>query len=67
MSYGTNFPQLSTQTADLANRVLRGESPANIPVQWPKKFDLTINLTTAKKLKLNINPNFVALADVIIE
>jgi putative ABC transport system substrate-binding protein len=50
MSYGANFPNQFRRAADLIDKILRGAKPADIPVEQPTKFDLMINLTTAKAL-----------------
>ena len=52
MSYGANFPDLFRRAADFVDKILRGTKPADIPVEQPTKFDLVINLTTAKALGL---------------
>jgi len=67
MSYGTNFPDLFRRAADFVDKILRGGKPADIPVEQPTKFDLVINLTTAKALGLTIPPGVLALADEVIE
>jgi putative tryptophan/tyrosine transport system substrate-binding protein len=67
MSYGTNFPDTFRRSAELIDKVLRGAKPADIPVEQPTKFDLTINLTTAKALGLDIPPTVLARADEVIE
>jgi putative ABC transport system substrate-binding protein len=67
MSYGPNFPDLFRRTAELVDKILRGAKPAEIPVEQPTKFDLVVNLTTAKVLGLTIPPTLLALADAIIE
>jgi len=67
MSYGPNFPDLYRRSADLVDKILRGAKPADIPVEQPTKFDLIINLTTAKALGLEIPPKLLALADEVIE
>src|SRR5262245_1058725 len=67
MSYGPNFRDLYRRAADLVDKVLRGTKPADIPVEQPTKFDLVINLTTAKALGLTISESFLLRADEVIE
>ena len=67
MSYGANFPNLFRRAADYVDKVLRGTKPANLPVEQPTKFDLIINLTTAKALGLTVPPTLLALAEELIE
>jgi ABC-type uncharacterized transport system substrate-binding protein len=67
MSYGPNFPDLWRRTADLVDKILRGAKPADIPVEQPTKFDLVINLTTARVLGLDVPPTLLARADEVIE
>jgi putative tryptophan/tyrosine transport system substrate-binding protein len=67
MSYGPNFPALWARTADIVDKILRGAKPADIPVEQPTKFDLVINLTTAKALDLTMPPSLLSLADEVIE
>ena len=67
MSYGTNFPDLFRRAGDYADKVLRGAKPADLPVEQPTKFDLVINLTTAKALHLKIPESFLLRADEVIE
>ena len=56
ISYGTNLADQFRRAADYVDRILKGEKPADLPVQAPTKFDLVINLTTAKALGLTVLP-----------
>jgi putative tryptophan/tyrosine transport system substrate-binding protein len=67
MSYGTNFPDLFRRASAFVDKILRGTKPADIPVEQPTKFDLVINLTTAKALGLTVSDKLLALADEVIE
>jgi putative ABC transport system substrate-binding protein len=67
MSYGPNYPDLYRRAAEFVDKILRGTKPADIPVQQPTKFDLIVNLTTAKALNLEIPAKLLALADEVIE
>ena len=67
MSYGPNLPDLFRRAADITDKILRGTKPGDIPVEQPTKFDLVINLTTAKALGLTIPPTLLALTDEVIE
>jgi putative tryptophan/tyrosine transport system substrate-binding protein len=67
MSYGANLPDQFRRTAEIVDKILRGAKPAEIPVEQPTKFDLILNLTTAKALGLEISPTVLARADEVIE
>jgi putative ABC transport system substrate-binding protein len=67
MSYGTNVADLLRLAADFVDRILRGAKPTDLPVQQPTKFDLVINLKTAKALGLRIPESFLLRADEVVE
>ena len=67
MSYGPNYSAQFRHAAEYVDKILRGTKPGDLPVEQPTKFDLAINLTTAKALGLNILPAFLANADEVIE
>ena len=67
MSYGPNFPDMFRRTADYVDKILRGAKPGDLPVEQPTKFDLVVNLTTAKALRLEIPPTLLTRADEVLE
>jgi putative ABC transport system substrate-binding protein len=67
MSYGANYIDLSRRAADYVDKILRGMKPADLAVQQPTKFELVINLRTAKALEIEIPPRLLVLADELIE
>jgi ABC-type uncharacterized transport system substrate-binding protein len=67
MSYGPNFPDLYRRAAEFVDKILRGAKPADLPVEQPTKFDLVLNLTTAKVLGLTIPESFLLRADEVVE
>jgi putative ABC transport system substrate-binding protein len=67
MSYGPNWPHMWARAANFVDKILRGAKAADLPVEQPTKFDLVINLTTAKALGLTVPDKLLALADEVIE
>src|SRR5262245_11315945 len=67
MSYGPNFPDMFRRTADYVDKILRGAKPGDLPVEQPTKFDLVVNLTTAKALRLDVPPTLLTRTDEVIE
>ena len=67
VGYGPNYHDLFRRSASYVDRILRGEKPSDLPVQVPTKFDLVINLKTAKTLGLTVTPTLLARADEVIE
>jgi putative tryptophan/tyrosine transport system substrate-binding protein len=67
VSYGVNLPDLYKQAASYVDRLLKGAKPADLPVQAPTKYELVINLKTAKALSLTMPASLLASADEVIE
>jgi putative ABC transport system substrate-binding protein len=67
MSYGPNFPDLFRRAADLVDKILHGAKPSELPVEQPIKFDLIVNLTTARALGLTIPESFLVRAQQVIQ
>jgi putative ABC transport system substrate-binding protein len=67
MSYGANLPRLARRAATFVDKIFKGTRPADLPVEQPRKFDLIVNLKTAKTIGVTLAPQFLLQADQIIK
>jgi putative ABC transport system substrate-binding protein len=67
ISYGANLAELNRQAAGYVDRILKGVKPSDLPIEQPTKFDLIVNLKTAKALGLTVSPSLLALADEVTD
>jgi putative tryptophan/tyrosine transport system substrate-binding protein len=67
MAHGPDIPDLVRRASSYVDRILRGTKPSGLPIQYPTKFELVVNLKTAKAIGVTIPENFLARADRVIE
>jgi putative tryptophan/tyrosine transport system substrate-binding protein len=67
LSYGPNIDEIVRQSASHVDKILRGAKPADLPIEQPTRFDLVVNLKTARALNLTVPPSLIARADRIVE
>ncbi len=67
MSYGTNFDKMFSRAAEYVHRIAEGQNIADLPIEQPTKFELVVNATTAKAIRVTLPANLLAEADEVIE
>jgi putative ABC transport system substrate-binding protein len=67
MAYAVNYTDLYLRAASLVDKIIKGAKPANIPIEQPTRFELVINVKTAKTLGLTVPPSLLSRADEVIE
>jgi len=67
MSYGANLPNMFRRSATYVDKILKGARPGDLPIEQPTKFDLVVNLRTAKALEFQISDKMLSVADEVIE
>jgi putative ABC transport system substrate-binding protein len=67
LSYGTDYRDVFLRSVEYVNKILRGARPADLPIEQPSKFELVVNLKTAKALGITVPPSLLAQADQVIE
>ena len=67
MAYAASRPEIFRRAATFVDKILKGTKPAELPVEQPTKFELVVNLKTAKALGLSVPPGLLAIADEVIE
>jgi putative tryptophan/tyrosine transport system substrate-binding protein len=67
MSYGANLPDMFRRSATYVDKILKGARPGDLPIEQPTKFDLAVNLRTAKALEFQIADKILSVADEVIE
>jgi putative ABC transport system substrate-binding protein len=67
LSYGPNVPELTRRSAAYVDKILKGAKPADLPMQQPTAFELTVNLKRAKELGITVPPTVIARADKVID
>jgi putative ABC transport system substrate-binding protein len=67
MSYGPNYGEMHASAATFVDKIFKGAKPADLPIEQPIKFELVINMKTARTLRIEVSPTLLATADEIIE